>query len=332
MTQPKKLTKKPTKFLRKQPPMRRVILATLPCIAGSIYFFGWRSLAVVAVSCLFGLLTEYLFCRNRGEPVSEAVFVSAVLYGLIMPPSVPWHVLIIGIVFAVTFAKEAFGGFGRNIFNPALSGRCFVYVCFPVAMTSQWAPAARGPLGALAKWTTAAAPDAVTSATPMALMKAGQAAPELADLLLGRIDGTMGVTSALLILLGGLYLFYTKTANRTVIITVIAAYAVLTELLYRAGAPQVRGALPALLGGGFLFGAFFMATDPVTQPTTQPARIIFGVLIALFAVIIRNFSVFNGGMMFAILLANMFGPIIDYAVKEHKKKKKAAAASGRASP
>ena len=319
--------KKPTQWLRKQPPMRKVVLATLPCIAGSVYFFGWRSLVVVAVSCLVGFLAEYLFCRQRGEPVTEAVFVTAILYALILPPTVPWHVLVIGIAFAIVFSKEVFGGFGRNIFNPALSGRCFVYVCFPVAMTARWAPAAQGPLGALTQWTTVGTADAVTSATPMALMKAGALVPELSDLFFGRIDGTMGVTSALLILVGGLYLYYTKVANRSVIVTVILTYGLLSELLFWIGVPQFQGGLRAVLGGGFLFGAFFMATDPVSSPSTQPGRIIYALMIGVFAVVIRNFSVFNGGLMFSILLANMFGPIIDYTVKEQKKKKKAAAAA-----
>ena len=124
-------------ILRKQAIMRRVVIASVPCMAGSVYFFGWRSLAVVAVSCLFGFLTEYLFCRSRGEPVSEAVFVSAIIFALVIPPNVPWHVVIIGIVFAIAFGKEVFGGFGRNVFNPAMAGRCFVYICFPVALTSR---------------------------------------------------------------------------------------------------------------------------------------------------------------------------------------------------
>ena len=139
---------KPNPIARKQPIMRKVVLALMPCVAGSVYFFGWRSLALVAVSWIFGFLTEYAFCRHRKEPVSEAVFVTATIYAMILPPTVPWHVLIIGIVFAVAFSKEVFGGFGRNVFNPAMSGRCFVYICFPVAMTARWAPAAEGPLGA----------------------------------------------------------------------------------------------------------------------------------------------------------------------------------------
>lgn len=307
--------------------MRRVILATLPCVAGSVYYFGWRSLAIIAVSCLVAFLTEYAFCRRRKDPASEAVFVTAILYALVMPPTIPWHVLVIGIVFAIAFVKEAFGGFGRNVFNPAVAGRCFVYVCFPVAMTGTWAPVAQGPLGALTQWTTASV-DAITSATPMALMKAGEFSPSSSDLFyglfLGRIDGTMGVTSALLILIGGGYLFYTKTANRALIATVILTYAVLNQGLHWLGVEPVPDALPALLGGGFLFGTFFMVTDPVSAPSTKGARIAYAVLIVACTVIIRNFSIFNGGLMFSILIGNMFAPILDHTVREWKKPKKVA--------
>ncbi len=303
--------------------MRRVIIATIPCILASIYFFGWRSLVVVLVSCLAAFITEYIFAHRRNEPVSEAVFVSAIIYALIMPPTVPWHVLVIGIAFAIMFAKEVFGGFGRNVFNPAMVGRAFVYISFPVALTATWAPAAQGPLGALGMWTTAVSPDVITSATPMAMVKSGLAAPPaVLDLLIGRISGTMGVTSAIAILIGGLYLFITKTANRWIIITVIGVYAVLNGLLMVINVSGAPGVLPALLGAGFLFGAFFMATDPISAPKILPAQIIYAVIIAAAAVVIRNFSVFNGGLMFSILFANMFAPILDYGFKQRQKKKK----------
>jgi len=316
---------KTVRLLRKQTIMRRVILATLPCIIGSVYYFGWRSLAMIVVSCIVAFLAELIFCRRLNEPVSEAVFVTAVLYALIMPPSVPWHVLILGILFAVVFGKMVFGGFGRNVFNPAMTGRCFVYICFPVALTAQWLPPAKAPLGALMKWTSAA-PDAITAATPMAVMKAAGPVPELMDLFLGRISGTMGVTSALLILVGGIYLFYTKTANRTLILSTIITYAVLNEFMHLVGVENVPGALPALLGGGFLFGAFYMVTDPVSAPKSFTARLIYGVMVAVFAAIIRIFSVFNGGLMFSILLGNMFANLIDYIVQSYSRRKKAAAA------
>lgn len=340
-------------LLRSQPAMRKVLLAALPCAAGSVYYFGWRSLAMILFCCIWGFFLEWLFCRWRKEPVSEAVFVTAVLFALVMPPSAGWHVLAVGMGVAVIFSKEVFGGFGRNIFNPALAGRCFVYICFPVALTGIWYPAAQGPMGALAQWTSAAQQEeelVVTSATPMAHIKAGRLAhvtlkkdvqehipfqikedevvlvrsSELfKSLLLGRISGSMGVTSALLILIGGIYLYWTKTASRTTILSIIITYGALNQLFHWLGVGLVPGAWPALMGGGFLFGAFFMATDPVSSPRTEQGKIFYGIIIGLCTLIIRNFSIFNGGLMFSILLGNMFAPIIDYGVKAWQDKQKA---------
>jgi len=328
--------------------MRRVMLALLPCIAGSVYYFGWRSLLIVFWAAVVGFIVELIFTRRRGEPVSEAVFVTTTLFALVMPPTIPWHILTIGVIFAVMFAKEVFGGFGRNIFNPALAGRCFVYICFPVALTATWAPPAGDTWGSLNRWTTAPTADAVTSATPMAHLKARniilnnasdavtqipldiakdqvvtvQKRAFLKGLLFGRISGTMGATSAFLILLGGIYLFVTKTASRTTILSVIITYAVLNQVLHWADIDPVPEALMAVLGGGFLFGAFFMATDPISSPKTEPAKIVYGIIIAICTVVIRNFSIFNGGLMFSILIGNMFAPILDYAVQSYKTGKK----------
>jgi Na+-transporting NADH:ubiquinone oxidoreductase subunit B len=376
---------RPKKLLQKQPSMRRMMLALLPCLGGSVYFFGWRALVVVAVACAVGFVAEWLFCRRFKQPVSEAVFVTGTLYALVMPPTVPWHVVVIGMLFAVVFTKMLFGGFGRNIFNPALAGRCFVYVCFPVALTSTWAPPAQGTWGALGQWQTYNAeakpsePDAVTRATPMAEAKAaaldfreakqafqerveagrevegsfeqdqllkGEVRRMLAtprtsdlwkevppqklrihDLFFGRISGTMGVTSAMLILLGGLYLFITRTASRTIILSTVITYAWWNLLLNRFGVTPVPDPLAAVLGGGFLFGAFFMATDPVSAAKTRPGQIFYGIIIGTGTLVIRNFSIFNGGLMFSILLGNMFAPIIDYAVTEWQKSRKAKAKS-----
>lgn len=350
-------TDKTSKIFRKQPAMRRILLAMLPCIAGAVYFFDWRSLFIIIWSAAIGFIVELIFTRLRGEPVSEAVFVTTTIFALIMPPTISLHVLTIGIVFAVMFTKEVFGGFGRNIFNPALAGRCFVYICFPVALTATWSPAASGVWGAFDRWTTASnvspenvtgRTDAVTSATPMAYLKAGNIvigngenavtkipfnieknqvvtigkSTLLKSLFFGRISGTMGVTSALLILIGGIYLFVTKTASRTIILSVVIAYAVINQILFWAGVEPVPGALVAVLGGGFLFGAFFMATDPVSSPRTEPAKVIYGIIIALCTTIIRNFSIFNGGLMFSILIGNMFAPILDYTVQSIRAGKK----------
>lgn len=340
---------KPKTILLKQPAMRRVLLALLPCVAGAIYFFGWRSLFLIVWAAVVGFVVESIFTRRRREPVSEAVFVTTTLFALVMPPTVPLHVLTIGVVFAVMFTKELFGGFGRNIFNPALAGRCFVYICFPVALTAAWAPAAGSPWGALNLWTTASSPDAITGATPMAYLKAGKIVlgmdkaasfdipfeieegqtsrvhkkALLRGLLFGRISGTMGVTSALLISIGGLYLFWTKTANRTIIVTLIVTYGLLSQVLHSLGVTPVPAGWTAVLGGGFLLGAFFMATDPVSAPKTNLARIIYAIIIGVCTVVIRNFSIFNGGLMFSILIGNMFAPILDYAVRARQAARKA---------
>jgi len=345
--------KKRGRILCKQPINRRVVVALLPCVFGGIYFFGWRSLLLVVWAAIIGLVVEYIFTRSRGEPVSEAVFVTSTIFALIMPPTVSLWVLTVGVAFAVMFAKEVFGGFGYNIFNPAMAGRCFVYLCFPIALTAAWAPPATGTWGALDRWTTAPTPDVVTGATPMAYLKAGRIVLDDTDeddvlrlvpvevkkdttvrvkrgnfllgLVFGRISGTTGVTSALLILIGGIYLFITKTASRTIIISLVLTYAVLNQLLYWFDVEPVAGVLPAVLGGGFLFGAFYMATDPVSAPRTEPARIIYGVIIGVFTTVIRNFSIFNGGLMFAILIGNMFAPFLDHCVRAYKDKKPAGA-------
>ncbi len=337
------------KILAKQVVNRRVIFALLPCVAGSVYFFGWRCLFITIWAALVAFIVEFIFTQHRKEPVSEAVFVTSTIFALIMPPTVPFHVAIIGVAFAIMFAKEVFGGFGRNIFNPAIAGRCFVYICFPIALTSTWAQPANGPWGALDRWTTAPSADAVTSATPMTYLKKGQIILEKADdketlafipfkieteqkvhirqnsfllaLTFGRISGTAGVTSVILILIGGVYLFYTKTASRHIILSLVVTYVVLNQVLYWLGIEPVPGALPAVLGGGFLFGVFFMATDPVSAPKTKTAKVIYGILIGVSTTVIRNFSIFNGGLMFSILIGNMFAPILDYAVKAYKASK-----------
>ncbi len=334
-------------ILLKQPIMRKMLLALVPCCAASVYFFGWRCLAVIVLAAIAGFVTEWIFARHRGEPVSEAVFVTSTIFCLILPPAVGFHIVIIGVVFAVMFSKEVFGGFGRNIFNPAMAGRCFVYLCFPFAMTANWAPVATGFWGALDRWSTVNNPDSVTGATPMAYLKSGQLVlssnPQAADeippgieegrvvvirktallkgLLTGRINGTMGVTSAIVILIGGVYLFVTKTASRSIILSLVISYAVLNQALYGLGVKPVPGAWPAVFGAGFLFAAFFMATDPVSAPRTETARVLYGILIGVCTIVIRNFSIFNGGIMFSILIGNMFAPLLDYGVRAMKNRR-----------
>ena len=132
----------PPIVFQKQPPMRKVCIALFPALAGSIYFFGWVSLAIVSLSILTCVITEWLFVRKKDGKVSEAVFVTGMLFGLALPPTIPLYMVVLGAIFAITFGKMAFGGFGANIFNPALVGRAFLYITFPIHMTNRWIPAA----------------------------------------------------------------------------------------------------------------------------------------------------------------------------------------------
>ena len=310
-------------FFLYQKPMLRVVASTGPAVLGSVYFFGWRALAVIVLSVATGVFFEWLFCRKRGEPVSSAVFVTAVLYALIMPPRVPYMIVVVGMAFGIVFGKEVFGGFARNVFNPALVGRCFVYVCFPVAMTAEWLAPYAGAPGGFARWAGAA--DAFTRATPLTQYKADEAVATLGRLLMGNVGGCLGETSALLIILGGVYLVYTKTANWRIIVSCLLGAAAASALFGLGDAATVPGVGFTMLSGGMLFGAVFMATDPISAAQTNEGRWIYGLGIGALTVIIRGYSNFSGGVMFAILLMNTFNPTIDSAVRAVKKARRARA-------
>lgn len=301
--------------------MKRVLYALAPAVVASIYFFGWRSLLVLAVITFFGFLTEYCFTKYYKEPVSSAVFVSCMLYALILPPTLPIWMGVIGIIFGILFGKMVFGGFGKNIFNPALVGRAFVYVNFSVNMNNKWFDPFSGFPGGFAKFAEKFSPDTITNATPLRIMEQGGDVP-LADLFFGYTGGCFGETSAILLILGGLYLLWKKAANYRIVIGCLVSTLVLQAILWEMGIHNACDPLRAILAGGFMIGLFFMTTDPVSAPQTQQGRWIYGVLIGVLTVIIRVFSVWPEGMMFAILLGNMFGPIMDISVRAYQNRGK----------
>lgn len=310
---------KSTLHFTKQPMMRKVLISLIPIVAASVYLFGWRSLALIAVSVAAGLAAEWAFKRKGNKPVSEAVFVSAVLYALTLPPRTPFWVAALGIAFGIVFAKEVFGGFGRNVFNPALVGRAFVYVNFPAFLTIQWTQPFSGFPGGFAGWLGAPA-DALSTATPMLAYRATGAAEALQGLLVGNVSGSLGETSALLILAAAAYLIYTKTASWEIMAAVVLGFLASDTAFHFMGFSRVPDPLVGLLSGGLLFGTVFMATDPISSPKTLYGKWIYGALIGLLTVIIRGFALFAGGMMFAILIANTFVPILDEVVKSLQKK------------
>jgi len=279
---------------------------------------------LLIVVTIAGLATEWVFEKRYNRKVSEAVFVSCILYTMTLPPATPFWIAIIGIVFGIFFAKEVFGGFGRNVFNPALVARAFVYVCFPTPLTIQWSKPAVGFPGGFATYLTESI-DAISQATPMLIFReTGQLTP-IKNLILGNIAGSLGETSAILIILAGIYLIYKKVASWQVMAAVLIGFTGFSSILYVLGVSQIPNPIFGLLAGGLLFGTIFMATDPVTSPKTNEAKWIYGILIGILTVIIRGYALFAGGMMFAILIANTFVPIMDEtvnALKKYRKEKK----------
>ncbi len=291
--------------------MTMVIIALLPCVFASVGLFGWRSLAMIAVSYAAGGAVEVLFACVRKQEINEGFLVTGLLFPLILPPSLPLWMVAVGVAFGVTVGKEIFGGTGRNLFNPALVGRCFLFLAYPSAVAGRWVdPAANdGLLDGFTQWLNV---DAITAATPLGDALNGQYA-SLSNLLIGNAPGSLGATSSLAILIGGVFLLLTRVANYRTTVGMLAGFAATGAVLNLAGAgfePPAFG----MLAGGLLFGAFFMATDPVTAPSTNPARWMYGVLIGGLTVLMRRFTPLPEGVMFAILLGNIFAPIADEIV------------------
>lgn len=312
---------------QKQLIMRRVLYALTPIAALAVWLYGPRVLATLAVSLGVGVLVEYLFEKRKGGKVSEAVLVSATLFAMSMPPAVPLWIVAIGIAFAVFMAKEVYGGFGRNIFNPAIAGRLFVYISFASVLGgSFFAPGGFGS----AAGSLFGRPDVLTSASPLALMRTGTAVPVL-PMLLGNRIGSIGESSVILIALAAVYLIVTKTAQWRLIVSTIIGGTIMAAALLLSGSPK---ALPmvSLLGGSFLFVAVFMATDPVSAPKKPLAQWLYGLMIGMVIIIIRTFSLFPEGTSFALLLGNTFASLYDKLVSDAAKRKAArmapAAATG----
>ena len=293
--------------------MTLVIVALVPSLIASLYFFGWRIIAMLLVSYVAGGFVEVLFSVIRKEEVNEGFFVTGFIFPLILPPGLPLWTVAVGVVFGVVVGKEIFGGTGRNLFNPALVGRVFLALGYPALMTSHWIEPATGGWGRLAEGFSLGAVDAVSQATPLVAAKSGVVAAPI-DLFLGMVTGSAGETSALAILVGGLLLIVVGIANWRTVFSLLGSFAALTALLHLIAPDAVSPVEFNLLAGGLLFGAFFMATDPVSGPVTIPAKWVYGFLIGVVTVLIRSFSGFVEGVMFAILFGNVCAPLIDEAV------------------
>lgn len=280
--------------------MSMVIIALVPCVVASFYFFGWRVLPMIIVSYAAGGAVEVIFAVIRKEEINEGFLVTGLLFPLVLPPTLPLWMVGLGVAFGVLIGKEIFGGTGRNLFNPALVGRCFLALAYPKAMAAAW---------------ITPGVDAVTGATPLVLAKQGtDQLVGLSELFFGNVAGSVGETSALALIIGGVFLLLTRVANWRTVVGALVSFAAAAAIFNVANPDKFASAHWHLLAGGLLLGVFFMATDPVSSPITNGGKWIYGILIGIVTILIRNLGGYVEGMMFAILLGNIVAPILDEIV------------------
>ena len=294
--------------------MLNVIIALCPAYVVSVLAFGWSVLITTAISVAACVVFEYVFTRFVFKQKSTIGDLSAILTGLLLafnlPSNLPWWQVLIGAFVAIVVAKLSFGGLGQNIFNPALVGRVFLLIAFPVQMTT-WPR----PLGFDTSYV-----QAVSGATPLSLMKDAlkkhnaeilDQLPSLWDMTLGFIGGSFGEVSALLLLVGGIYLICTKTITWHIPVSILATVFCVSGLMYVGGMQGAAAPWYHLVSGGLMLGAIFMATDYVTSPMTAVGQIIYGVGIGLIVVVIRTWGAYPEGVSFAILIMNACTPLLN---------------------
>ena len=287
--------------------MRDVLIALAPALIGSVYFFGPRALTVTLVSVLACFFFEKLWCKlmkQDDKTYDLSACVTGVLLAFVCPPTIAYWQIVLGALFAIILVKMLFGGIGRNIVNPALAGRAFMF-SWPVAM-STWVKV--GWANQASVFSTA---DIVTEATPLANMHQGLM-PEasIMDMFWGNVGGCIGETSAFLLLIGLVYLLARKVIKITIPACYIGTVAVLT-LLFPMGNPPIQWMAAHLFGGGLMLGAIFMATDYVTSPITTLGQVLYAIGCGALTVLIRYFGGYNEGVSYAILIMNCCVVLLD---------------------
>ena len=288
--------------------MRDVLIALSPALVGSVYFFGIRALMVTLVSVAACMFFEWAWCKlmkQHCKVYDLSAAVTGVLLAFVCPPTIPYWTIILGDLFAIIIVKMLFGGIGKNIVNPALAGRAFMF-SWPVAMTT-WVKVG---------WSNAASvlgdnADIVTAATPLANMHQGLMPEDsIVDMFVGNIGGCIGETSALLLLVGFVYLLARKVIKVTIPAAYIGTVAVLA-FLFPMGNDRVAWTAAQLFGGGLMLGAIFMATDYVTSPLTGLGQVIYGIGCGVLTIVIRYFGGYNEGVSYAILIMNTCVVLLD---------------------
>lgn len=300
--------------------MLNVVLALVPAFFTSVFYFGAGAIIVTVASVISCLFFEYVIQRYiLKRPVSitdGSALVTGLLLAFNLPSNIPVFIIIIGSFISIAVAKMTFGGLGNNPFNPALVGRVFMLISFPVQMTSWPLPS-----GFSTSYT-----DAITGATPLAIIKEGlkngepltellDKIPTPAQMFMGDIGGSMGEVSAIALLIGFAYLLYKNVITWHIPVSVIGSLVIFTSILWFANPERNAGPLFHVLAGGVLLGAIFMATDYVTSPMVPKAMVIYGCGIGIITVIIRVFGSYPEGVSFAILIMNAFVPLLNSYIK-----------------
>ncbi len=302
--------------------MYGVIVALVPALLASFYFFGLGSVVVCATSvlaCVFfeWAITKFILNREQNTIMDGSAVLTGLLLGFNLPSNLPVWIIIIGALIAIGVGKMTFGGLGGNLFNPALVGRCFLLVSFPAQMTS-WPVA--GQLGAYT--------DATTGATPLSVMKyaikSGDASllnqlPDSFSLLIGNGTtgagaGCIGEVCALALLIGLAYMLWKKIITWHIPVSIIGTVFIVSGLMHLVN-PAYADPFTVIFSGGLMLGAIFMATDYVTSPMNSRGQLIYGVAIGFLTIVIRNWGAYPEGMSFAILIMNAFTPLINTYVK-----------------
>jgi electron transport complex protein RnfD len=300
--------------------MYGVVLALMPALFTSVFYFGIGAVIVTATSVISCIAFEYLIQRFMlKKPISitdGSALVTGLLLAFNLPSNIPVFIIIIGSLVAIGIAKMTFGGLGNNPFNPALVGRVFMLISFPVQMTSWPVPA-----GFKTGYT-----DAITGATPLAIIKEGikngeslshlmEKVPTTIQMFLGNMGGSMGEVAAVALLIGFAYLLFKKIITWHIPVSIIGSIVAFTTILWLVDPESNADPMFHILAGGVLLGAIFMATDYVTSPMNPKAMIIYGCGIGILTVIIRVWGAYPEGVSFAILIMNAFVPLMNAYIK-----------------
>lgn len=282
--------------------MYMVLIALLPATCMGVYLFGVPALILIVCSVVTCVATEYIYERLMHKPITikdGSAMVTGLLLALNLPSGATWWMAVLGGVFAILVVKQLFGGLGQNIMNPALAARCFLMISFAARMTDF----------STSDSVTAKLVDTVSGATPLAEIKAG-GSWDLMSMFLGNIRGTIGETSALLLLIGGIFLVVMKIIDLRIPLTYIGTFAVFA-LLFGDHGFDLSYVAAELCGGGLMLGAWFMATDYVTRPVTGKGQYVYGVILGILTGVFRIFGGSAEGVSYAIIFTNLLVPIIE---------------------